>query len=483
MNTGDPVFVVGVPRSGTTLLTAMLGAHSRMDCGPETQFFAHARRAELKRVLHPRHWPTPGVEFVQSLVLNRTPVHELFGIGPRDIASFLGSRKPTLQALLESLTAVRAGREGKARWIEKTPNHLLHVRQIRSLYPNACIVRILRDPRDVALSLRGVPFASKSVLANLYSWLDRDERSWRFFEADSRSITVRYEDLVTNPQVEITRVCGLLQEAFEEGMLTPQTSADAVIGAGEWWKKNVRGPIQGTRVEAWRREFSDGEQQLASILCAEPLRRYGYPGHAAPRRTFTSHPMTTEFVERNEGALIDLAVRGVRLHPCDVRRGLPQIVWGRPGQLRWSLGASTGSRLASVGPLIARMIGQRARGRAIGWIAEDSQLPLRRGLIDAVCDLAMRMTARRHTREALFDESSIAAGLGAAPDGRDGGLEVSTMPSGTTAQGRDEPDAVDTDPWDTIEPNSESDQEVPPAALGRPSVAIRERRARSTKTR
>jgi hypothetical protein len=60
--------------------------------------------------------------------------------------------------MLESLAATSASAAGKARWVEKTPNHLLYLEEIRRYYPSAFILRIVRDPRDVALSLTGVPF-------------------------------------------------------------------------------------------------------------------------------------------------------------------------------------------------------------------------------------------------------------------------------------------------------------------------------------
>src|SRR5687768_3229239 len=135
MDLGAPVFVVGLPRSGTTLLAAMLGAHSRLDCGPETHFFSHLQRARSDRILTPRTWPRRGVELITSIVVGDTPVHHLFDVSTDELEAFLAARPPSVQVLLESLTAIRAARHRKARWIEKTPNHLLHVEKIRSLYP------------------------------------------------------------------------------------------------------------------------------------------------------------------------------------------------------------------------------------------------------------------------------------------------------------------------------------------------------------
>lgn len=390
-----PVFVVGLPRSGTTLLTAMLGAHSRLDCGPETHFFAHLRRARLPRLLDPARWPASGVAFVESLSAGGARIHELFEVPLPAVSEFLAQRSPSVRALLESLTMSRAVRSGKPRWIEKTPNHLLHTETVRALFTDAQIVRIVRDPRDVALSLRKVPFASRSALANLYSWLERDERSRAFFDTDAASITVRYEDLVSSPRHVLERLCGFLGEEFEDRMLDPAASADAVIGTGEWWKENVRRPVSGARVQAWQHELSPAEQQAAALICAEALERYGYPGAVAARQTWRWQPLTADFIEQNEGVLTRLAARGIRLAPYDMARELPQVAWGLPGQLRWPLGKTTGARLRTVAAFARQVLTSRATGRSIAWVAESSGLPMSRGMLDSACDFAMRISARQ----------------------------------------------------------------------------------------
>src|SRR5262245_44128335 len=118
----SPIFVVGVPRSGTTLLAAMLGSHPRLDSGPETFLLTHLRGRE-REVLDPRDWPRAATRFVCSLRLRDQPVHLLYGRSSEQVAAVLAARPPGIPALFESLTAARAEANGKARWVEKTPRH------------------------------------------------------------------------------------------------------------------------------------------------------------------------------------------------------------------------------------------------------------------------------------------------------------------------------------------------------------------------
>lgn len=70
-------------------------------------------------------------------------------------------------ALLESLTVTRAALHGKPRWAEKTPRHIFDLPLTRREWRDAIVVRVVRDPRDVALSLARVPFGAASVVADL----------------------------------------------------------------------------------------------------------------------------------------------------------------------------------------------------------------------------------------------------------------------------------------------------------------------------
>jgi LPS sulfotransferase NodH len=313
----DPVFVVGMPRSGTTLLAAMLSAHSRMTCGPETQFFTHLahRRGAVPHA--PSPWPQVAVGYVESLTINGQSVVDAFGLSIREIERHLQGRQPSWAAALESIVATFARGLGKPRWVEKTPNHLLHLSTIRREFPTARIVRILRDPRDAALSMRQLPWTSDDVLPNLHLWEEWDRVSWRFFESDGLSMTVRYESLAAEPRGELSRICDFLGERFEDAMLDTSATGSAVAARGEFWKETVRRPVSTQRIGVWRRELDPSLQRLAGLVCSDGLRRYGYPADGGPLRTVYALPWSRRQVEDHTQILVELAERGVRVLAAD----------------------------------------------------------------------------------------------------------------------------------------------------------------------
>src|SRR4051812_2800803 len=62
-----PIFIVGVPRSGTTLLSAMLGAHPRLVCGPETHFFHQFGRRDPRAFGRRADWPKVAIDYLYSI--------------------------------------------------------------------------------------------------------------------------------------------------------------------------------------------------------------------------------------------------------------------------------------------------------------------------------------------------------------------------------------------------------------------------------
>ncbi len=375
--TEAPVFVVGVARSGTTLLSALLSAHPRLDCGPESRFFARYRHLDAgtrRRILEPATWPRPALDFIASLSNQGHPVSGLFGLTLPAIEAYLAMRSPSLAAMLESLTVLHARAAGKARWIEKTPRHLLMTDTLRRHWPDAFIVRIVRDPRDVALSLSRVPFAKDSVVGNLVR-IDQDDRASRDrIATDPRVMTLRYEDLVNGAEGELRRVCGFIGEAFEPAMLDARQTAGTVAAAHEWWKAAVAGPLNSDSVGRWQREMSADASRFAALHLASYLREHGYEGARDAVGEVAILPAGDAVGPSNEGLLLDLARHGmvvsrpVPAAPQEQHRQRQLVFLGVKGQLDPSRGQPALRRVVHTGLLGALLLIRRLGGRPVLWV-------------------------------------------------------------------------------------------------------------------
>lgn len=281
----NPIFIVGVQRSGTTLLSAMLAAHSRMSCGPETHFFQRLENESIEDLIDPNNWPMKAKKFVSSITFTnylsensqRISILEKYHITEYQMEENLKNQKPAIASLLSSVVEPYMRSLGKSRWIEKTPDHIKYLNKIRNHFPDSPIIRIVRDPRDVSLSLMKVPWGAKTFYEAICYWKYLDDISYDFFIVDQKSYTLRYEDLLENPEKELKKLCSFLDEDYEEGMLNTSTTGKLVNSQNVPWKKKAEQPIDKNRAGGWRNEISKDMNHFTEGLIGDKLLRYGYP--------------------------------------------------------------------------------------------------------------------------------------------------------------------------------------------------------------
>ncbi|WP_035994495.1 sulfotransferase family protein [Leptolyngbya sp. KIOST-1] len=318
--TTAPVFIVGAPRSGTTLLATLLASHSQISCGPETHFFPYleANYQHLAAVLRDGDWPSKATEFVGAIAVEDRPVADLFGVSPQAIHGYLAAHKPSPQALLESLTEPHRLALGKHRWAEKTPNHILHLATLRRLYPTARVVRIVRDPRDVALSMATrLPWTSDVPLHSAYLIERWYRQSKGFFERDRLAYTLRYETLIAEPTETLHQLCCFLQVPFEPAMLHTEAAARHTAPAHEPWKNQVAQGLDSSRCLVWQRRQPDDSLQAISTVCREMIADFGYRPLAGDFAPILAHHTSERFVRDRHQEIDQLLAHNHLLVPCD----------------------------------------------------------------------------------------------------------------------------------------------------------------------
>jgi hypothetical protein len=191
--------IVGVPRSGTTLLRVMLDAHPELAIPPETGFVLDACRLDgegdelRKRLLDTiTRFHTWGVMGVSASALQ----DRLRSIEPFDVAE--GVR---------TFYRLYAARFGKWRFGDKTPMYRFHLEELETLLPEARFIHIIRDGRDVALSVRGFWFAPGEDIKTLAAdWRTGIVATRAQGSLVKRYIELRFEDLIISPERELRRV-------------------------------------------------------------------------------------------------------------------------------------------------------------------------------------------------------------------------------------------------------------------------------------
>lgn len=252
----EHVFVVGPPRSGTTLVKTVLQSHTRI-CGveEETWFFLRRDHAGF------RHADVSDSE-MKRLV--------------READSITGLFDRFAEAVKEKTGAIY--------FLEKTPEHALRLSFLVEHFPRSTFVFLVRDPRDGLRSAKNFPgyWATLPDEDRTGGYLETWRRSVEAYEmhADVSSVLcLRYEDVCRRPAEEVRRVLDVLELEMEPQQLDP-----SAYGAGYHEKVDAHArlqePITAKSVGAWRDELSVNDVQRVERTLGEEMRAFDYsPEH------------------------------------------------------------------------------------------------------------------------------------------------------------------------------------------------------------
>ncbi len=195
--------------------------------------------------------------------------------------------------------AAYAEREGKTRWGDKTPAYLGYVDRLATIWPDARFVVLVRDGRDVALSVMKVPFGPNNVWAAARSWAHAIRLGQDAAERyPGRVLTVRYEDLVERPEEEVRRVCDFLELTYTPELLAiEETDPSKMVEDQAAWFTSVWAGINTDAVGKWRREMSAEDEALFESVAGSELAAFGATRRAvtarAPAYAHRPTPRTT----------------------------------------------------------------------------------------------------------------------------------------------------------------------------------------------
>lgn len=278
-NSESGIFLVGSPRSGTTLLQSILASHSKIFSSPETSFFYQLL-------------PKLGVEYSEpSLTVNKhdldvieTEFRRMTGMEVDLSSSFTPGQnvKNTYEKLLNSFNG-----DSKAIWIEKTTLHANSMLAIRRFYPRAKFVHIYRDPVDAVssmLSIKPINLLDFRILylssrrAHAKLWNECVLSALRY--PDQESVNhVCYEELLAHPQRVLQRVCSFLGIEMEPAMLdTFHLTARGIVSEQHcpWQSDNLRPGIATQSAHKWRRQISKYDVWLIQRYTRNLSRYLGY---------------------------------------------------------------------------------------------------------------------------------------------------------------------------------------------------------------
>ena len=266
-----PLFIVGLPRSGTKLFRTLLNSHSKIRIlTVETEFLPYWVKS----------WSSLGD-------LSQRPVFERFYNETLRLPYFVFQRQSgqcihagewyescqefTPAGVFEALARHDAG-VGLASdmiWGDKSPSYVRHLPLLKRLYPEARIIHIIRDVRDYCLSINNA--WGKNMVRAAQRWSEEvaTARAQGARLGDDY-LELRYEDLLESPESELSRICGFLGREFEPAMCQlkePVENLGAAVGKAEI--------VRGNKGK-WSEKMSPRRLRRIEAIACTTLRSCGY---------------------------------------------------------------------------------------------------------------------------------------------------------------------------------------------------------------
>jgi len=221
-----PIFIIGMARSGSTLIAEILARHPMVTARGETPYFRKALNRRAAGIGAPGFFPETSAGFTDA---DWQAVSEMY------------------------LATARAGADGRI--IDKLPYNFIHLPALRRAFLDATIIHSRRDPMDTCFSIYQNSFAEGHFHAYDQVELGRYYRAYANFmthwqdERSCRVVEARYEDLVAAPETETRRLIAACGLPWEDACLTPGRSPRAIRTLSQ---HQVRQAVYGTSVGRWR---------------------------------------------------------------------------------------------------------------------------------------------------------------------------------------------------------------------------------------
>jgi hypothetical protein len=284
-NTFPAPFIVGVGRSGTTLLRLMLDAHPEMCIPPETGFIPAAIKSSCDAA-------DPRREFFK--VITEFETWPDFNLSRDEFYQAVNSHPFELSGGIRAFYRLYADRIGKRRWGDKTPGYSSYTPQIESVLAEARFLHVIRDGRDVALSVRPLWFApGKDIPTIARHWKDRIEEA-RYLSRNCRHyLEIQYENLVRHTESELRKICAFIELDYHPQMLdyfkgarnrldeiTTRYRPDGTVLITKKERlfnhRFTTSPPDCSRIFRWKREMTQAEQCDFETEAGSLLKSLGY---------------------------------------------------------------------------------------------------------------------------------------------------------------------------------------------------------------
>jgi hypothetical protein len=276
------VFIIGAGRSGSTLFMNMLNQHSSVTAPPEHDFLLNSiYRFKDKEVLTENDIKT----WVQNLWIRKTEFKELWQLNEDELIKDLLAGDRTFSGVFQNILSHYNNGNSQNVLIDKNPFYTEHLDLLRSCFPNAVFICLVRDFRDRYVSiLRNKSKVFKNGILRTAIWNKYNLEILKLKEQNPEgTFILKYEDLISETAKSLQSVCDFLHISYEPSMLDYHkiqrmkfSSAGSLNEAVNKMHESSDMPVNSSKVGQWKKMLNSNDLKELSFFCNETARIFQY---------------------------------------------------------------------------------------------------------------------------------------------------------------------------------------------------------------
>lgn len=298
-----PLFIGGCPRSGTTLLWAMLGAHSQIVTTPESQFkidlyfSSVAKRSDINGLLDLlcqsyrfKHWDVQ--------LLNRSEI----------VKKAEGSLQNLVMLLVEEYNKKSQNKPSIKYWVDHTPSNIQHTHHLNTHYNEAKFIHLVRDGRAVAASIIPLDWGPNTVIGSAHYWIENLAFGLAAEKklGPDKILTVHFENLVLRTEETLNTICKFMDLPFEEKLLSGNGFVPPGYTLGQ---HGLIGQLPDkSSIDRWRKHLSGRQTRQFESIAGDLLHYSGY------QRYYTDENYYPQIIERITTEILEFVISHIFNH-------------------------------------------------------------------------------------------------------------------------------------------------------------------------
>ena len=258
-----PVFIMGMPRSGTTLLQAILCNSGIYFPVPETHFFSRVTYG-----LPRSNFSVEDRKQIRRVLINKARIEV-----DREFPYQLHSKKEIFEYLIGVYNT-----NNKKTFLEKTPRHVFFYSEILEYYPDAKFICMIREPKNVVSSILKIPTKRRKSIITVALLYNKISNAILNIRPNNNVLVINYEDLTDQTNITVKTICEFLNIPYDSKLVDNVAAPPEIVSVHEAWKNrniDLRN-IQKNDPDRWQKTLNKSQANMVDFITQSCAFKFGY---------------------------------------------------------------------------------------------------------------------------------------------------------------------------------------------------------------